>query len=52
MGLDKVNAYVSSWYSAKTDLTGQQYASATEPKNFIPTVDDDIARFSKLLLHL
>jgi hypothetical protein len=52
MGLDKVNAYISGWYSAKTDLTGQQYASATELKNFIPTVDDDVARYSNLLLHL
>lgn len=52
MQLDKVNAYISGLYSAKTDLTRKQYASATELKDFIPTVDDDVARFLKVLLHL
>jgi predicted O-methyltransferase YrrM len=50
--LDKANAYISSLYTAKTDLTRKQYASATELKDFIPTVDDDVARFLRLLLHL
>jgi predicted O-methyltransferase YrrM len=52
MQFDKVNAYICSLYSSKTNLTSKQYASATELKNFIPTVDDDVARFLKLLLHL
>ena len=50
MEFDKVNAYISDLYSAKTNLTRQQYANATELKNFIPTVDNDVARFLKLLL--
>ncbi len=52
MQLEEINAYISGLYSAATDLTRQQYAGATELKNFIPTVDDDVARFLKFLLHL
>jgi predicted O-methyltransferase YrrM len=52
MQFDKANAYISGLYSARTDLTREQYASATDLKDFIPTVDDDVARFLKLLLHL
>jgi caffeoyl-CoA O-methyltransferase len=52
MHIENINTYISELYSAKSELTRKQYTRATELKDFIPTVDDDVARFLKLLLHI
>jgi predicted O-methyltransferase YrrM len=49
---DEVNTYITNLYAARTDLTQWQYARETELKEFIPTVDDDVARFLGVMLHL
>lgn len=52
MEFEQVTDYITNLYAAKEDLTRKQYADRTELKDFIPTVDDDVARLLKLLLRL
>jgi predicted O-methyltransferase YrrM len=46
-----INDYVACLYAEKDDLTRNQFVQATQLKDFTPVVDDDAARFLKVLLH-
>ena len=48
MEFEQITDYITNLYAAKKDLTRKQYAGRTELKDFIPTVDDDVARLLKL----
>ena len=52
MEFEQITDYITNLYATKEDLTRKQYADRTELKDFIPTVDDDVARLLKLLLRL
>ncbi|MCD5415901.1 O-methyltransferase [Candidatus Bipolaricaulota bacterium] len=50
MALEKINTYIAGLY---TDITTRtQYMNETELKEFVPVVDDDVARLLKMLLYL
>lgn len=51
MNLEKVNAYIESLYENR-NLTKKQYTEATELKDFVPVVDDDVARMLQVLITL
>jgi predicted O-methyltransferase YrrM len=50
MTLEAINEYIAGLYAGQEGR--DQYVKETELKEFIPVVDDDVARLLKLLLHL
>jgi predicted O-methyltransferase YrrM len=50
MTLETINEYIAGLYAGQESR--DQYVQETELKEFIPVVDDDVARLLKLLLHL
>jgi predicted O-methyltransferase YrrM len=50
MTLEAINEYIASLYSGQEGR--RKYMERTELKEFIPVVDDDVARLLKLLLRL
>jgi predicted O-methyltransferase YrrM len=49
MDFEKASAYIESLYE-KRKLTQKQYIEDTELKNFVPVVDDDVARMLQVLI--
>lgn len=52
MNLTKANKYIANLYKNKADITKNQYHLSAELKNFIPVVDDDVARLLSLIIQL
>lgn len=52
MNFDKINGYIEGLYKEKSRLTRQEFISKTHLKDFIPVVDDDVARFLKLMIQI
>jgi predicted O-methyltransferase YrrM len=50
MRTETIGEYIASLYGDREDRN--RYVAETELKEFIPVVDDDVARLLKLLLHL
>lgn len=51
MNWKKVSTYIESLYENRK-LTQKQYIEATELKNFVPVIDDDVARMLQMLIIL
>ncbi|HMM22429.1 MAG TPA: class I SAM-dependent methyltransferase [Selenomonadales bacterium] len=49
MNSEQVNDYIESLYENRK-LTQKQYTEATELKDFVPVVDDDVARMLQVLI--
>jgi predicted O-methyltransferase YrrM len=49
LDFEKTNAYIESLYE-KSKLTQKQYTENTELKDFVPVVDDDVARMLQVLI--
>lgn len=52
MSFEKINSYIEQIYEQKTSLTKQEFINKTQLKDFIPVVDDDVARFLKLIIEI
>ena len=52
MDLNKINSYISSLYERKEELNKKEFISKTQLKDFIPVVDDDVARLLKLIIRI
>lgn len=46
----KVNNYIEELYSSTNKINRKTYQEMTELKEFIPVVDDDVARYLKILI--
>lgn len=46
----KVNNYIEELYSSTNKINRKTYQDMTELKDFIPVVDDDVARYLKVLI--
>lgn len=49
---EKINSYINSLYERKTALSRKEYIHKTQLKDFIPVVDDDVARLLKLIIKI
>ncbi|MFX1601601.1 MAG: O-methyltransferase [Promethearchaeota archaeon] len=52
MRIEKLNAYINKLYKDKDLLTKELYIEKTELKDFIPVIDDDVARFINVIINL
>lgn len=52
MNFDRINRYIEKLYEEESRLTKQKFVNQTSLKDFIPVVDDDVARFLKLIISL
>lgn len=52
MGLDRLSGYINDLYSKRDQLSKAAFIEQTQLKDFIPVVDDDVARYLKLLIHV
>lgn len=52
MDIERINQYINDLYATKTNLNKTKYREDTELKDFIPTVDTEVARFLQLVIHL
>lgn len=52
MDFDKINLYINRLYDQNAELTRQEFINKTQLKDFIPVVDDDVARFLKLIIKI
>lgn len=52
MDFDKINEYINGLYGKKETLNRHEFIKRTKLKDFIPVVDDDVARFLKLMIKL
>lgn len=52
MDFDKINLYINGLYKQNDELTRQEFIDKTQLKDFIPVVDDDVARFLKLIIQI
>lgn len=52
MDFDKINSYVSNLYNEKEALNKKTFISKTKFKNFLPVIDDDVARLLKLIIRI
>lgn len=52
MNFDKINLYIKELYEQNEGLTKQEFVNKTQLKEFIPVVDDDVARFLKLIIKI
>lgn len=52
MKIEKLNAYINKLYKDKDLLTKELYIEKTELKDFIPVIDDDVARFINIIINL
>jgi predicted O-methyltransferase YrrM len=50
MDLERINKYIENLYKDKEELNRKKFQDETELKDFIPVVDDDVARFLKLII--
>lgn len=49
---EKINSYINGLYERKTALSRKEYIHKTQLKDFIPVVDDDVARLLKLIIKI
>ena len=52
MNYEKVNAYIEDLYRPLSLLSKQQLISSTELKEFIPVIDDEVARLLQVLIQI
>lgn len=52
MNFDKINLYIEGLYKQNERLTRQEFVNKTQMKDFIPVVDDDVARFLQLIIKI
>ena len=52
MDLVKINKYIENLYKDKEEMNRKRFQNETQLKDFIPVVDDDVARFLKLLIKI
>lgn len=52
MDFDKTDMYIKNLYSEKEDLNRKEFIKRTKLKDFIPVVDDDVARLLKLIIKI
>lgn len=52
MDFDKINLYIEQLYEPNAKLTKQEFINKTQLKDFIPVVDDDVARFLMLIIKI
>ncbi|MFX0001357.1 MAG: O-methyltransferase [Candidatus Hermodarchaeota archaeon] len=52
MKIEKLNVYINKLYKEKDLLTKELYIEKTELKDFIPVIDDDVARFINIIINL
>ncbi|PJI08762.1 MULTISPECIES: O-methyltransferase [Clostridium] len=50
MDFDKANLYIEDLYKNQDKITKEEFISKTKLKKFIPVIDDDTARFLKLII--
>lgn len=50
--MDKIADYIEKLYEKDSELTRKAFIENTELKDFIPVVDDDVARMLKLLIKI
>ncbi|MFX1597003.1 MAG: O-methyltransferase [Promethearchaeota archaeon] len=51
MNIEKLNAYINKLYKDKDFLSKELYIEKTELKDFIPVIDDDVARFINVIIN-
>ena len=49
MDFNKINLYINDIYKKSTELTKREFINKTQLKDFVPVIDDDVARFLKLI---
>lgn len=52
MDFDRINLYIKGLYEQNAELTRQEFVDKTQLKDFIPVIDDDVARFLKLIIQI
>lgn len=52
MDIERVNQYINGLYATRTNLSKTKYSEATALKDFTPTIDTEVARFLKFIIHL
>ena len=52
MSYDDILSYINTLYEKKEELNRKEFIKSTELKDFIPVVDDDVARFLKLIIKI
>jgi predicted O-methyltransferase YrrM len=52
MDFGRVNAYIENLYRPYNEFNKAAFVQASRLKDFIPTVDDDVARFLKLMVRI
>lgn len=52
MDFSRVNTYIRELYDNNDSLNRRTYINCSETKDFVPVVDDDVARMLKLLLRI
>ncbi len=50
MDLERIGNYIENLYKDKEELNRKKFQDETELKDFVPVVDDDVARFLKLIV--
>ncbi len=52
MDFDKIDLYIKGLYEKKGVINKKEYVSKTQLKDFIPVIDDDVARLLKLIIKI
>lgn len=52
MDFDRINLYINNLYKENTELTRRKFIDKTQLKDFVPVVDDEVARFLKLIIQI
>ncbi|NMM63447.1 O-methyltransferase [Clostridium sp. P21] len=52
MDFDKIDLYIKGLYEKKEGIKKKEYISRTQLKDFIPVIDDDVARMLKLMIRI
>lgn len=52
MDYDKIYEYIEEVYEQNTKITKKEFIEKTQLKDFIPVVDQDVARFLKLIIKI
>lgn len=52
MDYDKIYKYIEEVYGQNTKITKKEFIEKTQLKDFIPVVDQDVARFLKLIIKI
>lgn len=52
MDFDKIDLYIKGLYEKKGGIKKKEYISKTQIEDFIPVIDDDVARILKLIIRI